>query len=164
MLDHGIGIQLKCRENVIFKLNSCFWTKFKANSMCLYFSPKRLLKKSMKIRLTWRLGKKCKIWVTIRTFKMEYIVAAGLEEQPFKNVLKKNYPQEIVVKFFEKYLRRRAIFSKFVCNVFLLLTTGTEELYLIPSFFWTPTFVKRLLLNYFCVLKGWGNFLGKYPE
>ena len=66
---------------------------------------------------------------------MEYIVAAALEEQPFKNVLKKDYPQEIVVKFFEKYLQWRAIFSKFVCNVFLLLTTGTEELYLIPSFF-----------------------------
>ena len=52
----------------VFSLKFCFWTKFKANSVCLHFSPKPLLqKKIIKIRssLTWRQSKKCKICVRI---------------------------------------------------------------------------------------------------
>ena len=55
------------RKYVFFKLKFCFWTKFKANSVCLLYSPKPLLKKIMKRRssLTWRQSKKCKICVRI---------------------------------------------------------------------------------------------------
>ena len=51
---------------------------------------------------------------------------------------------KLVVKFFEKFLWWSAIFSKFACKAFLLLTTGTEELYFI-IICWTSIFVEHLL-------------------
>ena len=130
----------------VFYLKYCFWTKFKANSLCLHFSSKILLKKKIiKIcsSLTWRQSKKCKICVIS---KMNICLQLPFEKQPCRNASKINPSLEAaikmhfsislfctLVKFFEKFLWWREIFSKFACNAVQLWTTLAEKLYFITA-------------------------------
>ena len=108
--------------------------------MCLYFLPKRLPKKFMKIRssLIWRHGKKCKLSVTIRAYWGVFFYIAILNlwstcENTCDGV-------QFLVKFASKYL-----------------TSDAEELYFITSFCWTTTFMEHLLKVAFMFQKSEGN-------
>ena len=135
-----------------------FGTKFKANSMCLYFSPKSLFKKkSMKIcsSLTWRHDEKCKICVTIRKllkwiYHHSCLWGTVIQECSLKirsshrDVFINNAVLNLWLNSLN-YLWWSSVFSKCLCDTFLLLTTGAEELCFITSFCWTTNFVEHLL-------------------
>ena len=68
---------------VFFKLRFCFWTKFNANSACLHFSPKPLLKKNHKNPFPFNMtSKKCKICVRISksNIRLQLLWEATMQE------------------------------------------------------------------------------------
>ena len=123
--------------------------------MCLHFSPKRLDKQSVNIcsSLTWRHGKKCKIFVTSGTFKMNIPLQLPLRSSHSrlfsKNICPQKQPSrsiyqcrcsELVVNFFENTCDR----VQFLVNFHVTLPA-------LDNWCWRAIFYHVILLNnYFC--------------
>ena len=88
------------RENTFLELKYCFWTKFKANYACLYFFPKRVLKKPHRNDLTVRNVKHVQtlellkriyfhscLWeAAIKECSLKIIVLRGSHSDVFSNI------------------------------------------------------------------------------
>ena len=86
----------------LFQLKYSFWMKCKANFVCLHFSPKLLLKKSIKIRsfLTWRHSKNISLQLSLRSNHSAIFLKQGRpKKQPSICIFQYRY-SALVLKFF----------------------------------------------------------------
>ena len=129
----------------------------------------------MRSSLTWRHGKKCKIYLTIRTFKMNKSSQQSLRNLGMfsKNNCTQKQPSEcnfqycfseLAAKFFEKYLWRGSI----LVNLHVTLSCFWPLVQ--RSYILSHRSAKQLLLcgtpleSCFYLLKSRGKFLWKHPE
>ena len=133
-LVHGAGIRLKCREKVSFSLKYCFRMKFKANSACLHFSPKPLLKKPIKTRssLIWSHSQKHKICVTDRISKINISLQLSLRSRHSRIFAKSSCPQKqpsrcifniATLHLWINYLKNTCDGVRFLLNLHLTLSS-----------------------------------------
>ena len=84
-----------------------------------------------------------------RIYLRSYLSEEAIQECCQKLIVPRSSYRDVffntaVLTSLKNFFLRIAVFCKVVCNAFLLLSTGAEELYFITTFCRTATFVEHL--------------------